>query len=266
MFTLFKIKSTKAKNSLVNFLNLDKREVISINEIELYLQKEYILSSDFTQYCNKDSYKKSSSYLWSKIICIFCWIITMRWLLCVFISNPTLLILMSDPLYLTGDRKLCNLIVFGLSLSGSLLRTLFIIGLYEFLFWLTLSKKLKIKFIYIKGENKQELYFVHHLFALKNNLNHCLSATNLRKIQILSKFTVSVVFKLLRFNATLTFGIVCGIYLLMAYIKQDYNYSLILMIIWFLIIMLEVWNITSILAFTYGITFLVIYYLKLRFK
>jgi len=124
---------------------------------------------------------------------------------------------------------------------------------------------IKVFFI-LKGERNLQLYFIHDLLAMKKGSNHFLSTKNLRKMQIISKFEEVIIIKVMRISTTIIFGIVYGGYCIIAYMIQDYHFSLIILLIWFLILMLWAWNITSVIAFTYGIIFFVIYYLKLRFK
>ncbi len=104
------------------------------------------------------------------------------------------------------------------------------------------------------------------MYALQNDLNHCLSTENLKKVKIVSKLSEILILKVIRISCNALFGIVFGFYCIIAYVKQDYEYSLILLLIWFLILMLWVLNITAILSFSYSILFFAVYYMKLRFK
>ncbi len=99
----------------------------SIESFESFVLQEHILSENFLEYSQNNQIENSQ--LKSKIVCIFCWLTTIRWLLGAFISDPNILILIGGPLYLAGDRFLSNLSLFEFSLLGSLFRTLFIIGL-----------------------------------------------------------------------------------------------------------------------------------------
>jgi hypothetical protein len=85
-------------------------------------------------------------------------------------------------------------------------------------------------------------------------------------MQIISKLTEIIVLRLMCTSCVVIFGIVLGIYTYIAYIQQDYEYSLIPIIIWFLVIMLWAWNATTIIVISYGILYFSVYYLKLRFK
>jgi len=105
--------------------SLDRKEVISVNKFELFFLKESILTANFEHYCENI---RSESQFRPIIVCIFCWLITIRWFVAAIISNPNIWILIADPFYSTGDRILFNLVLFGISLLGTLFRTLFIIG------------------------------------------------------------------------------------------------------------------------------------------
>jgi hypothetical protein len=85
-------------------------------------------------------------------------------------------------------------------------------------------------------------------------------------MQIISKLTEIIVLRLMCTSCVVIFGIVLGIYTYIAYIQQDYEYSLIPIIIWFLVMMLWAWNATTIIVISYGIMYFSVYYLELRFK
>ncbi len=76
-------------------------------------------------------------------------------------------------------------------------------------------------------------------YILQNDLNHCLSTQNLRKIQIRSKLC-ELLFYGLKNSGVIIFSTAFGFFYVIAYTSQEYNYSLFIVLIW--------------------------YYLKLRFK
>jgi hypothetical protein len=119
--------SLKIKTAIDEFLR--ERRVLSINAFESYLLKKFILTENFQSYCENDVCIESQFR--SIIVCIFCWLITLRWFLAVFITNPKIWILIADPFYVTGDRILFNSLLFCISLMGSYFRTLFILGLLK---------------------------------------------------------------------------------------------------------------------------------------
>jgi hypothetical protein len=119
--------SSFIRNSLKRYL--DRKEVLTIDKIESFLLKESILTKNFSNYC--DEKNKEISQFRSITVCIFLWVITMRWFVMAFVPYPRVWILMADPFYLTGNRTHVNLILFGLSLMASLFRTIFIAGIFK---------------------------------------------------------------------------------------------------------------------------------------
>jgi hypothetical protein len=119
--------SLKIKTAFDEFLR--ERRVLSINAFESYLLKKSILTENFQSYCENDVCIESQFR--SIIVCIFCWLITLRWFLAILIANPKIWILIADPFYVTGDRILFNSLLFCISLMGSYFRTLFILGLLK---------------------------------------------------------------------------------------------------------------------------------------
>lgn len=119
--------SLKIKTAFDEFLR--ERRVLSINAFESYLLKKLILTENFQSYCENDVCIESQFR--SIIVCIFCWLITLRWFLAILITNPKIWILIADPFYVTGDRILFNSLLFCISLMGSYFRTLFILGLLK---------------------------------------------------------------------------------------------------------------------------------------
>jgi hypothetical protein len=119
--------SSFIRNSLKEYL--DKKEVLTIDKFESFLLKESILTKNFSNYC--DEKNKEISQFRSITVCVFLWVITMRWFVMAFVPYPRVWILMADPFYLTGDRTHVNLILFGLSLMASLFRTIFISGILK---------------------------------------------------------------------------------------------------------------------------------------
>ena len=86
-------------------------EMTLISKIGFFAQKGFIINI----------FKNNKNFIIKQImICIFCWIITIRWLLVAINTNPKVWSLFGDPFYYTNDRVLCNLVMFGLSLLSSL--------------------------------------------------------------------------------------------------------------------------------------------------
>ena len=82
----------------------------------------------------------------------------------------------------------------------------------------------------------------------------------------MSKILDIINLKLIRYSCPFIFSIPFGVLCLMAYFKNEYYFSILLLLFWF--IMLLIWSsfVSSIICFSYGLLFFSVYYLKLRFS
>ena len=192
-------------------------------------------------------------------ICAFCWFCTFRWLLAPLVSDPSVWSLIGEPFHYTGDRKVFNLVLFGISTFGTLFRTIFLIGK------LTCSIIFD-KFRIISAEKSGELEIIKNIVELKDTSKHELSQENAKQLFYVSKLVNILVFKIMRFIPILVFGSVYGAFIIIAYIQQDFEFSIVASILWFIV--LTIWSryITSSIIFSYGIIFFTAFYIKLRFK
>jgi hypothetical protein len=87
---------------------------ISTNFIEKNSLKVFLLSTNIEEYCNKKTNKKRQLY--SLIACLFSGFIAFRFLIAALITDPELIALIGDPLYLAGDKVLLNLTFFFVSI------------------------------------------------------------------------------------------------------------------------------------------------------
>ena len=70
------------------------------------------------------NYNKSEKFeTKQKLICIFLWFITFRFILASITTNPRIWAIIGDPFYYSKDRVLINLVLFCISLLGTLLMT-----------------------------------------------------------------------------------------------------------------------------------------------
>ncbi len=67
-------------------------------------------------------------------------------------------------------------------------------------------------------------------------------------------------------NAFVTFSLIYGYYCFEAYKRQDYNYTISSLIVWFVIISIGAWNAASMQGIAYSLLYLSQCYLNLRFK
>jgi predicted membrane protein len=86
------------------------------------------MTTSFADYCNVKRKRNKKKEILSIVICIFGWLIFLRFALAAFFKDPKLWVLIGDPFYLTGDRVLFNLVIASIALNASVMRTLFIIG------------------------------------------------------------------------------------------------------------------------------------------
>ena len=61
-------------------------------------------------------------------VCLFLWLSSFRYLLASIASNPIIWSLIGDPFHYTNDRVLINLVLFGISMLGTLCETTMLIG------------------------------------------------------------------------------------------------------------------------------------------
>jgi hypothetical protein len=116
-----------------------------------------------------------------------------------------------------------------------------------------------------EGERNHTAYFIIHLYALQNDLDHRLSTQNLRKTQIRFKL-FETLFYVLRNTGIFIFSIYWGYFYISAYNSQEYNYCLPIIVIWYLIIVLWAFIEGSHCLIAATVFYIIIYYLKLRFK
>jgi hypothetical protein len=112
------------------------------------------------------------------------------------------------------------------------------------------------------------LYFINHLYALQNDLNHCLSIQNLRKFQIRCRLYQLILLKVSRIPLVVMFsGIqLVAILYYAVYEPKSNNNSLIILLIWFPFHCFWAWIQNSLVVITGGILYITIYYVKLRFR
>ncbi len=104
------------------------------------------------------------------------------------------------------------------------------------------------------------------MFALQNGMNHGLSKENLRKFQIKVKFWQLIWMKFANYNGiSLMIPIVAKI-LLMVYIFQDYDYYLIILLLYFVWACYMIEEVLSILALGVVIIYGTALYLRMRFQ
>jgi hypothetical protein len=122
------LKSINSIHKTKDILNtyLDRRKVVSIDKYESFLLKEKILSTNFSDYCNNPSERKSQFF--SIFVCIFCWAFAFKFMIITFIKDSETCILFGDLFHLTNDSILINALLSILALFACLVRTIFIIG------------------------------------------------------------------------------------------------------------------------------------------
>jgi hypothetical protein len=120
--------------------------------------------------------------------------------------------------------------------------------------------------IFWKDERSHGLHFIPLLYALQNGLNHGLSKENLKKFQISCKFMQLLWMKIINYCSEFFALFVIGIVLLTIYIRQDYNFHFIpVLIIYLLAIFVTIKTLSSIcLSICMGYSLM--FYLRLRFQ
>jgi hypothetical protein len=99
------------KNKWIKEINNRK---ISVNFIEKNCLEVFLLSTNFEDYYNKKTNRRRQLY--SLIACIFGGFIAIRFLIAALITDPELIALIGDPIYLAGDKVLLNLMLFFITI------------------------------------------------------------------------------------------------------------------------------------------------------
>jgi len=116
------------------------------------------------------------------------------------------------------------------------------------------------------AERDRKLYFIHILNALQNDSNHCLSSEKLRKLKINCKIDQIFCFKFAYLFVVLFYALMIAIFSTTVYMSQENNYSLILLIIWFVLSVVWISKISRVALTTLLTFYLITFYLKLRFQ
>jgi hypothetical protein len=87
-----------------------------------------------------------------------------------------------------------------------------------------------------KVERNHRMDFIERMNALQNGLNHGLSKDNLRKFQIKLKFCQLFWMKFYNYSAILLTILTVATIHLILYISQDYNFYLITLLLFFVLI------------------------------
>jgi hypothetical protein len=124
----------------------------------------------------------------------------------------------------------------------------------------------KLKLFSPMVERKNGLHFIQRLYALQNGSNHGLSAKNLKKLKIRSKIMELILLKIFHWGLLFATVLAYGSFLIIAYIRQDYNIYFITIIIWWSISVYITERIQLINLTTVFIGYLITYYLKLSFQ
>ncbi len=121
-------------------------------------------------------------------------------------------------------------------------------------------------FFFWKDERSHGLHFIPILYALQNGLNHGLSKENLRKFQINCKFMQLLWMKIINYCSGFFILFVAGIVLTTIYIRQDYNFHFIpILVLYLLVIFVTIKTLSSIcLSVCMGCWLW--FYLRLRFR
>jgi hypothetical protein len=123
-------KFSPIKNKSIN------NRIISTNFIDKNCLKVFLLSTNFKDYCNKKTNRKRQLY--SLIACFFG-----GFIVAALITVPELIALIGDPLYLSGDKVLLNL-MFSLIAILNLVSRVFCY-ICKYLIYLLLYKNLIFK-------------------------------------------------------------------------------------------------------------------------
>ncbi len=117
-----------------------------------------------------------------------------------------------------------------------------------------------------KVERYHRMDFIEPMFALQNGLNHGLSNENLRKFQMKLKFWQLFWMKFVYYlGISLMIPIVATI-LLITYIRQDYNYYLIILLLFFVWTCYMGADLISITTLGIVIIYGTALYLRMRFQ
>ncbi len=123
-----------------------------------------------------------------------------------------------------------------------------------------------LKSVKFLGEKYRKLSFIPALHSLQTGEKHFLSKENLRKMNIRCKLSEKFILKQIPINAFITFSLIYGYYCFEAYKRQDYNYTINSLIVWFVIVSMCAWNAASMQGIAYSLLYLSQYYLHLRFR
>jgi len=114
-------------------------------------------------------------------------------------------------------------------------------------------------------ERNHWLHFIDTIFALQNGLNHGLSKENLRKFQLKLKFWQLFWMKFVNyFTISLAILIVATV-LLIIYISQDYNFYLIILLLFFVWTSYMTAELISMVTLSIVIVYGAALYLRMRF-
>lgn len=104
------------------------RNIESIEVLEKYYLKGYVLSSTFQEYCDHNLNRKEQKY--QSIALAINLFVAFRFAVTIFIDDPTVLAYLGDVLVFIGhnERRLCYIILFAAAVSMALCRIVYIIG------------------------------------------------------------------------------------------------------------------------------------------
>ncbi|XP_054153768.1 uncharacterized protein LOC128952395 [Oppia nitens] len=157
-------------------------------------------------------------------------------------NKPTVWPLIGDPFYMTGNRMLFNLVLASIALNASAMRTIFLIA-----------------------ERRHNLEFLNDLYCLQTGCKHSLNKQSLQKMNNRCILSYQLMLKQIPLNALLLFSLIYGYYTITAIQKQDYNYTVAVSLVWFVLTSLAAWVAASMQGISYSLLYLSQYYLSMRF-
>ena len=101
---------------------------------------------------------------------------------------------------------------------------------------------------------------------MKKDSEHCLTNKNFKKMEVISKFIDIFILKIMSYICIALFCAVYGFFSLLAFVKQEYELSIISILIWFPILSFWSLKVTPIIVFSFSIIFFINFYITLRFR
>ncbi len=118
----------------------------------------------------------------------------------------------------------------------------------------------------MKVERSHGLHFIPLFYALQNGLNHGLSKENLRRFQINCKFMQLLWMKIINYCSDFIVLFVLAIVLLTIYIRQDYNFYFIPVLVFYLLAIFATIKTVSSITLSICMGCWLWFYLRLRFQ